>query len=55
MKRQSFLVIAGLVGLFHVLTAQVRKEFLLEKGWKFTREDRTEFASSSFDDSGCAA
>ena len=52
MKRQSFLVIAGLVGLFHVLTAQVRKEFLLEKGWKFTREDRTEFASSSFDDSG---
>ena len=32
MKRQSFLVIAGLVGLFHVLTAQVRKEFLLEKG-----------------------
>ena len=32
------------------LHAQVRTEFLLEKNWKFTREDRPEFSTPGFDD-----
>lgn len=32
------------------LSAQVRTEKLLEKGWKFTREDNPEFKISQFDD-----
>lgn len=31
--------------------AQVRSERLLEKGWKFTREDAAEFSKTGFDDS----
>ena len=31
--------------------AQVRREFLLEKGWKFSREDHPEAISSAFNDS----
>ncbi len=34
-----------------ILSAQVRVECLLEKGWKFTREDSAEFSSVGFDDS----
>lgn len=33
------------------LSAQVRTERLLEKGWKFTREDATDFSQRGFDDS----
>ena len=33
------------------LMAQVRTETLLEKGWKFTREDSKEFSAADFDDS----
>ena len=33
------------------LSAQVRTERLLEKGWKFTREDAAEFSNPDFDDS----
>ena len=33
-----------------VLSEDVRKEFLLEKGWKFTREDDAAFVNESFDD-----
>lgn len=33
------------------LSAQVRTERLLEKGWKFTREDATEFSQIGYDDS----
>lgn len=33
------------------MTAQVRSERLLEKGWKFTREDAAEFSKTGFDDS----
>ena len=33
------------------LMAQVRTETLLEKGWKFTREDSKEFSATDFDDS----
>ena len=32
------------------LFSQTREEFLLEKNWRFTREDRPEFTSVSFDD-----
>ncbi len=32
------------------LSAQVRTEVLLEKGWKFTREDNSEFKDSQCDD-----
>ena len=37
--------------LLSILQAQVRTELLLEKGWKFTREDKVEFKSEGFDDS----
>ena len=37
--------------LLSLLQAQVRTELLLEKGWKFTREDKMEFKSEGFDDS----
>ena len=30
--------------------AQVRTEQLLEKGWKFTREDKVEFSQAGYDD-----
>ena len=33
------------------LSAQVRTERLLEKGWRFTREDAAEFAEMNYDDS----
>ena len=33
-----------------MLQAQVRTEQLLEKGWKFTREDKTEFSQTGYDD-----
>lgn len=32
--------------------AQVRSEFLLEKNWKFTREDNPEFSTPGFNDTG---
>ena len=32
------------------MLAQVRTETLLEKGWKFTREDSKEFAQTEYDD-----
>ena len=35
-----------------LLTAQVRTEKLLEKGWKFTREDNPVFSQADYDDSG---
>ncbi len=34
-----------------IMSAQVRTERLLEKGWKFTREDAAEFSNVGFDDS----
>ena len=34
-----------------MLDAQVRVEQLLEKGWKFTREDQKTFSSEQFNDS----
>ena len=34
-----------------VISAQVRTERLLEKGWKFTREDAADFSTVGYDDS----
>ena len=44
-----------LTGIFAVsmtfsLSAQVRTEQTLEKGWKFTRQDKTEFSSPDYND-----
>ena len=41
----------GIVGFLSSVSAQVRTELLLEKGWKFTREDNPESVQPSFDDS----
>ena len=51
MKRTSFAILIGLFCLFPALFSQVRSEFLLEKNWKFTREDRPEFINPTFNDS----
>lgn len=51
MKRISLAILAGLFGLLSALSAQGRSEFLLEKGWKFTRDDNPRFVNPVFDDS----
>ena len=51
MKRFNSLILVALLGLVTNLSAQVRSEFLLEKNWKFTREDNTDFIKPAFDDS----
>ena len=51
MKRTSFAILIGLFCLFPALFSQVRSEFLLEKNWKFTREDSPEFINPTFNDS----
>ena len=47
--KKLFTIISGLC-IASMLQAQVRTEQLLEKGWKFTREDKTEFSQAGFDD-----
>lgn len=51
MKRINFVILALLAVLSETLSAQIRQEFLLEKGWKFTREDNAEFVTPTFNDS----
>ena len=51
MKRTSFAILIGLFCLFPALFSQVRSEFLLEKNWKFAREDCPEFINPTFNDS----
>ena len=51
MKRFCMLSLIALVGFIFSTSAQVRSELLLEKGWKFTREDNSEFIQPTFDDS----
>ena len=51
MKRTCMLSLMGIIGFLSSVSAQVRTEFLLEKGWKFTREDNPESVQPSFDDS----
>lgn len=45
------LSLLGIAGFLTSVSAQVRTEFLLEKGWKFTREDNPESVQPAFDDS----
>ena len=40
----------GALCVASMLQAQVRTEQLLEKGWKFTREDKVEFSQAGYDD-----
>lgn len=51
MKRICFAILSGLLAFWPELSAQGRSEFLLEKGWKFTRQDNAEFVNPVFDDS----
>ena len=41
----------GAACLCTALSAQVRTELLLEKGWKFIREDNPQSIQASYDDS----
>ena len=44
------ILIAAMLLISFTLSAQVRSERLLEKGWKFTREDAKEFSKPDFND-----
>ena len=48
--KKLFTLIGGLC-IASMLQSQVRTEQLLEKGWKFTREDKKEFREGDYDDS----
>lgn len=50
MKRICLTTLIGLFGFLAVVSAQVRNEFLLEKNWKFTREDNSEFQNPAYND-----
>ena len=50
MRRLLILFVAA-IGLAMPLSAQVRTEQLLEKGWRFTRDDSEEFSRVGYDDS----
>ena len=47
----THLFLLGLCFLSPGLNAQIRQEFMLEKNWKFTREDNSAAITPSFDDS----
>ena len=47
--KKLFTILSGLC-IATTLQAQVRTEQLLEKGWKFTRDDKTEFSQAGYDD-----
>ena len=44
------ILIAAMLLISFTMSAQVRSERLLEKGWKFTREDAKEFSNPDFND-----
>ena len=44
------LLVLSLLPLWLSAQAQVRTETLLEKGWKFTRDDNPQFKEPAFDD-----
>jgi len=51
MKKNDFILLILFLSLFPVLAvSQVRYNLLLDKNWKFTREDNPEFPQSSFND-----
>ena len=47
--KKLFTILSGLC-IATALQAQVRTEQLLEKGWKFTRDDKAEFSQAGYDD-----
>lgn len=49
-KSYSFIVLWCFFAVLS-LNAQTRNELLLEKGWKFTRQDQSDFTDPNFDDS----
>ncbi|WP_321424376.1 beta-galactosidase GalB [uncultured Bacteroides sp.] len=49
--KKSFLFALSWCCLLSILSAQVRTEFLLEKGWKFARTDNPQSYSPGFNDS----
>ncbi len=51
MKKIFGLLALGCAWISLSLNAQVREEFLLEKGWKFTRADGPDFVKPEYDDS----
>lgn len=51
MKKIFGLLALGCAWISLSLSAQVREEFLLEKGWKFTRADEPDFVKPEYDDS----
>lgn len=48
--KKSHLLLLGFCLCFIGLSGQTRQEFLLEKGWKFTREDHPDSPAVSFND-----
>lgn len=50
MRKKTYLFLMLGLLCFGTLSAQVRREFLLEKGWKFTRTDDSLFSSPGYDD-----
>lgn len=50
MKRIYLIALFGWLCCVGILNAQVRTEFLLEKNWKFTREDNPQFITPEFND-----
>lgn len=50
-KKIRQLLFVFFVGICFTAKAQVRTEYLLEKGWRFTREDHPDFSSATYDDS----
>ena len=50
MKRLSACTLALCAALSHQLQAQ-RSELLLEKGWRFTRQDQASFSTPDYNDS----
>ena len=50
MMKKTIYIITLMLCLQITTIAQTRKEFLLEKNWKFTREDNQSFAQRHYDD-----
>ena len=48
--KKVYLLLALIIG-FTVTQAQVRSEITLEKGWRFTRDDNSNFSEVGFNDS----
>ncbi|MDR1344326.1 MAG: DUF4982 domain-containing protein [Tannerellaceae bacterium] len=51
MKRACFPIILYCLACICSTAAQARNEFLLEKNWRFTREDKSDYVDPKFDDS----